>query len=223
MHAPSRLPLPLVTMVLLFSLPVQAPAQEACRAPDGPCQVTVDSPSGTHDSLQRAVDKARNGATITVEGTCRGRVDIDDKRDLTIQGVPPEGGDCPAEGLDSGDLVSTVRGSGRDVIRIHDSRDITIRWLNIVDGDVGVEVNDSRGSVVTCNCIAGNDDEGVEIDDAKSNEVTRNLITENGEDGVFLHDEAKGNLVCATPSSTTMMTASRRRMAATTIRSPRMG
>src|SRR5262245_50718684 len=144
MHAPSRLPI-LIVAVLLSGLASQAHAQEACRAPTSPCRVTVDSPSGTHDSLQRAVDKARNGATITVNGTCKGRVTISDRRDLTIQGVPPTGEGCPEGGLGPSDLISTVRGGSHEVIKVDDSRNITIRWLNIVDGNgAGVEIKKTR-------------------------------------------------------------------------------
>src|SRR5207247_7824069 len=75
-----------------------------------PCTVTVDSRRGTFGSLQKAVDAAPDGATLTVRGACSGPVKIVDREDLTLQGVPPPAG-CPADGPQPRDLLSTLRGS----------------------------------------------------------------------------------------------------------------
>jgi parallel beta-helix repeat protein len=168
-----------------------------------PCLATLDSPPRRFASLQKAVDAAADGATITVTGACTGPVRIVERHGLTIQGVPPPGGGCPAEGLRPRDLLSTVRGSRQDraVIEVKRSANIVVRFLNVIDGvDAGVGLEHARASRVGCNCLARNGDEGLEVEGGKQHEISGNLVTGNAEEGIDLEDgtrrnEVRGNVV----------------------------
>ena len=152
-----------------------------------PCTVTVDAPPRTFGNLQKAVNAAHDGATITVSGACAGPVRIVGRADLTIEGVSPTPTGCPAEGLRPRDLRSTVRGSRGDdeVIKVRDSTNIVIGFLNIVDGtEAGVELKQSSGGGLHCNCVARNGEEGLEVQDGKQHEIRANLVTRNAEEGM---------------------------------------
>lgn len=147
--------------------------------------MTVDTPARRYDDLQDAVDAARDGATITVEGVCRGSIRISSQKDLVIQGPALAGGGCPPDGVA---LAGTVRG-GNDVFRIRKSKNVLIRRLNIIDGSGdGVELEDSKESGVRCSCIARNADDGIDVEDGKKHEFGQNLISSNRDNGIILKD-----------------------------------
>ncbi len=158
----------------------------------GPCVVTVDTPPGTFDSLQDAIDAADDGATIHVTGVCVESVLIDARSDLTVEGDAPTGEGCPPEGLDVADLTSTVKGDSQDVtdvIKVRNSMNIVIRFLNIVDGGTaktGLEFRTGMSNIAHCNCITRNKD-GVEVDRNSKSEISKNLIFRNNRDGIWLH------------------------------------
>ncbi len=163
----------------------------------GPCTVTVGT--RTYGSLQAAIDAAKDGATITVRGVCRGPVRIDRRKALTIEGVPPTAAGCPDDGLRPTHLTSTVRGSGdNEVIKVTGSANVVIRYLNVVDGSsAGVELKDALTSTIHCNCIARNT-EGVELHGGERHEVSQNLVARNHDDGIRLRSgasAARSNLV----------------------------
>ena len=171
----------------------QCQPSECGENASGPCVVTVDDPPGTFDSLQDAVDSAKDGATIHVEGVCVENVLIEKRHDLTIEGVPPTAEGCPPEGLTTDDLTSTVKGAGsedlKDVIKVLSSTNIVIRFLNIVDGKpshTGLEVRKGSGSIAHCNCVTRNKN-GIECDACKDTEISKNLIFKNTMDGIWLH------------------------------------
>src|SRR5439155_1239810 len=60
-----------------------------------------------------------------------------------------------------------------------------IGFLNIVDGtEAGVELKQSRGGGLRCNCVARNGEEGLEVEDGKQHEIRANLVTRNAEEGM---------------------------------------
>lgn len=158
-----------------------------------PCVVNLDVPRRVFGSLQRAIDAAADGATITVTGLCTGPVKVNGRSNLTIQGVAPPSG-CGAAGPGPADLTSTIRG-GRDLIRLSNSSNIVLRFLNIVDAELsGVKIQRGHDSVVHCNCIARNGRAGVRVDDSRGQEISQNLVTLNGRDGITL-DECRENTI----------------------------
>jgi parallel beta-helix repeat protein len=157
--------------------------------------VSVDEPPGVFDDLQDAVDAADDGATITVAGTCRGRVRITGREDLTIEGTPPVPAGCPPGGLGPADLTATVAGGSDEVIKVRRSEGIAVRFLNITEGrSAGIEFKTSEDGVLECSCVARNGDEGVELDGGEDHQVVRNLVTENRRDGIRLK-ESEDNTV----------------------------
>lgn len=88
-------------------------------------------------SLQKAINKAKPGATISVKGTCDGISLLITQSGLTLRG--------PA------DLV----GSGTaPVIRVQDAGDVTLQDLAVSNGTVGIEASNAR--VVANNIVAEN-------------------------------------------------------------------
>jgi parallel beta-helix repeat protein len=178
---------------------------DACSTPfcgEGvaePCTATVDTPPGTFDDLQDAVDAADDGATITVTGVCRGPVRIVGREDLTIEGVPPAAGGCPPDGPRPSDLRSTVRGRRDDeVIKVVRSKRVTLRFLNIVGGaEEGVEFKDARDGRLAWSCVARNAGDGVELDGGRRHEVRQTLVARNAGEGIRLEDEAERNTLAA--------------------------
>lgn len=158
--------------------------------------VRVDSPPGSFDQLQQAIDAAADGATITVQGRCVGSVLVLDRADLTIEGIPPVPSGCPAGGLRPQDLTSTVKGDVADVLKVLSSTNIVIRFLNVVDGGQydGVQFSTSSSGGVSCSCMARNDD-GVNIRAGKLHQVTHNLVRRNSGDGIRAHDGAEQNTI----------------------------
>jgi parallel beta-helix repeat protein len=187
--------------IMLLAAPawVYADSEDAgaCGAPSNdPCVVSVDSPAGTYDDVQDAVDEADDGATITVMGTCRGSLRISRRENLTIQGVPPASG-CPFTGPEPGDLASTLKNGRSEGIKIRKSKNIEVRYLNIVGSDSeGVELEDSKRGALVCNCIADHEGEGVELDEGAEHTVSQNLITGNEDDGIQLK-ESEHNTITA--------------------------
>jgi parallel beta-helix repeat protein len=151
----------------------------------------VSTPPARFADLQRAVDAAADGATITVGGTCRGPIRIVGRRDLTIQGPAPAAGGCPAEGAAPGILRATVRG-GSKVIGVRRSRNITIRYLNIVDGSGdGLQLREVEAGRATCNCLGRNAAGGLTVVAGRRNELRGNLVTANAGPGIRLRDAAE--------------------------------
>ncbi len=174
--------------------------EERCGGTDEACRVTLGSSGATFDELQDAIDAARNGTTITVRGTCEGPIRIVKRRDLTITGVAPAEGACPAEEPESEGLTSTVEGGEDQVIRVDRSANIVIRHLNIVGGEgSGVALKDASEVTVHCNCVAGNEATGLDVDRGKRHEITENLVIGNDNDGIHLErtqrSELTGNTV----------------------------
>jgi parallel beta-helix repeat protein len=156
--------------------------------------VTVGTAPRRFTDLQTAIDAAKDGATITVEGTCAGPVTIARRVGLTVQGVQPAASGCPAQGLEPGDLRSTVRG-GSKAIGIRRSRDIEIRYLNIVDADGnGLELDDVEGSRATCNCVARNGTAGVTMSAGRDNELRKNLVILNSGLGIRLRQATESTV-----------------------------
>jgi parallel beta-helix repeat protein len=158
----------------------------------GPCLVAVDTPPGTFDSLQQAINAAADGATIHVTGVCVESVLIDKRNNLTIEGDAPTALGCPPDGLDPADLTSTVKGDSQDVtdvIKVRNSMNIVIRFLNIVDGGTsktGLEFRTGMSNIAHCNCITRNKN-GVEFDHHSKGTASKNLIFKNNRDGIWLH------------------------------------
>jgi parallel beta-helix repeat protein len=129
--------------------------------------------------VQAAVNAARDGATITVAGVCRGPVAV---------GVPPAPGGCPPDGLQPDDLTSTLRGGSADeeIVKVTASTNVTVRFLNLVDGrSAGVEQKNSRDGHTVCNCVT-RDAEGIEIHGGQNHEVAQNLVFRNAGNGIRL-------------------------------------
>lgn len=132
------------------------------------------------------MDAAQDGATITVRGVCHGGAFLLSRHNLTIQGMAPAGGSCPAGGLRGRELSSTITGlrDGSELIKMDQSTNITIRFLNLSgSGSQGVELKRSAGGLIACNCIARNWD-GVEIEGGDGTTVRDNLVVHNGDHGI---------------------------------------
>lgn len=158
-----------------------------CGGADEPCHITLGSSGATFDELQEAIDAARNGATITVRGTCEGPVRIVKRRDLTITGVAPAEGACPADEPESEGLTSTVEGGDDQVIKVEKSENVVIRYLNIIGGEgAGVALEDGSNVTVRCNCVARNEAAGLDIDGGKRHDIADNLVIANEKDGMRL-------------------------------------
>ncbi len=181
------------------STPVTTPTPSDCGTlATDPCVITVSGSSKTYSALQKAVNAAPNGATITVTGLCVGRTRVTKRSNLTITGIAPATEACPAGALQPTGLTSTLRGvADDDVIKVTESTNIVIRLLNIVEGETGVEIKRSTTSRVDCNCIALNTEEGVELHAGKQYAVTQNLVTTNAVDGIRLHNGTNQNEVRA--------------------------
>jgi parallel beta-helix repeat protein len=146
-------------------------------------------------SLQRAIDAAADGATITIEGTCDGPIRVVGRSRLTIQGIAPTASGCSATGPGPTDLVSSLRGGNDEVIEVEESDGIAIRFLNVVGGaSAGIELEDSSRADVSCNCLAANREQGLEIDGGRRHGISRNLIARNREDGILV-DGASRNAI----------------------------
>jgi hypothetical protein len=163
----------------------------------GDCVVKVDKPDKTFHNLQKAINAAKNGATIRIEGVCSGPVRITERANLTLEGVPPTPEGCPAGSRGPRNLTSAIVGPGNnELVKVLNSQDITIRFLNIVDGEgTGVEVKRSNGSEVHCNCIARNGEDGIELHGGKMVTVTQNISEKNAEDGIRLHNQSRMQIV----------------------------
>jgi parallel beta-helix repeat protein len=175
-----------------------------------PCEVSVDFPPGTYDDLQRAVDTASDGATLTVSGRCTGPIEVFGRRNLTIEGSPPSAeraslcaGDNGGPG--PGDLVSTIvfgarppPGTGEEILTIERSRGITVRNLNIVDGGGAcVALKRTAKSLLDCNCVA-RCVHGVRVHTSLGGDVVaHNLVENHLEDGILLRAGTTGATIAA--------------------------
>jgi parallel beta-helix repeat protein len=183
------------TSTTTTTVPEQCDCGEVINAP---CVVRVSGLAQTFTKVQQAIDAAPNGAApdnptiVRVEGRCDGPVLINNRTNLTLEGVPPAGGVCPTPNLGPSDLTSTVQGiaagsTQTEVVRITKSTNIVVRFLNIVDGpSLGVYLKTVTPVSVHCNCIARHGDHGVELNGGGPNEVTNNISRENGSDGIRL-------------------------------------
>jgi parallel beta-helix repeat protein len=175
--------------------PGQCDTSGTCVKKQNPCVVTTSSPERTFSSLQAAVDKAADGATIHVSGQCVEDVLVSDHSNLIIEGDAPTNG-CPAD-PQPGLLRSTLKGVRlRHVLKVVSSPGTVVRNLNIIDGGVteGLEIKYTSNATATCNCIAFNED-GIELHYGQSNVVTRNLVERNVGEGIRLQSTTKLNTV----------------------------
>lgn len=100
-----------------------------------PKMVDCDKETDDQGKLQKAIDKAKPGTTILVEGTCNGVSLVIAGSGVTLQG--------PA------DLVGT---GAAPVVRVQDSGDVSLLDLDVSNGISGVEAANSR--VTATNVIA---------------------------------------------------------------------
>jgi parallel beta-helix repeat protein len=161
--------------------PLGAPSDPSC---------TKNFDEASKLALQKAIDAAPNGATITVTGRCLGPIRVTQRAGLTITGVKPsDDWECPPLGPAPADLTSTVAGScdgdldNCELIKMTESPNVTVQYLNIVDSfNSGLEWKRTQGGVAFCNCIARNAEEGIEFDKGNGGHLAlQNLVKENAQ------------------------------------------
>jgi len=135
-----------------------------------------------------------------VTGLCVGYTVINDRMNLTIEGVPPVSGSCPPG---ANDLTSTLSGGVIDrhttppggVVKIVGSKNIVIRYLVVIDGGDrdGIEFHNSWSGIGHCNCVAGNE-QGYELEDGDKHKITNSRVFDNV-NGIRLHKGAVDTMI----------------------------
>ena len=145
------------------------------RAVPGWAQVDCDRQNA--GAVQRAVDRARPGATIRVTGTCNENLVIPVTADqLTLDG----GGTATLHGPDP--ALNTIQ--ARAV------RQLTIKGFTITGGRAGVSIDRGASAVVEGNKIEQAGRFGVIIGSWSTANIFNNVIENNGSHGIYVTGNA---------------------------------
>ena len=149
----------------------------------------VDCGQESAGALQRAIDRARTGDTITVSGTCYENVFIPAGKDLlTLDG----GGSGSIHGTDPTANTIQMRGP----------RGITIRNLTISGGRVGIDIGRGATALIDGNTIHGTGRNGITLGSFATANIVNNTIENNPTHGILVTGNAFGFIGFATADDT---------------------
>jgi parallel beta-helix repeat protein len=149
----------------------------------------VDCGQEPAGALQRAIDRARPGDTITVSGTCYENVFIPADKDLlTLDG----GGTGTVHGPDP--IANTIQLRG--------PRGITIRNLTITGGRVGIDIGRGATALIDGNTIEGTGRNGITLGSFATANIVNNTIQNNPTHGILITGNSSGFIGFATADDT---------------------
>ena len=169
-------------------VPTLAAQSPAAARSQGWAHVDCDKESA--GALQRAIDRAAPGDTLTVSGTCYENVSIPAGKDLLT--------------LD-GNGIGAVHGPDVTVntIQLRGPQGITIRRLTISGGRVGIDVSRGATALIDGNTIEGTGRNGITLGAFASANIVNNTIQNNPSQGILVTGNAFGFIGFATADDTT--------------------
>ena len=149
----------------------------------------VDCDKEQAGALQRAIDRANPGATITVSGTCYENVSIPPGKDLLT-----------LDGADTG----AIHGSDvtTNTLQVRGPRGITIRGLTISGGRAGIDISRGATALIDGNTIEGTARNGITLGAFASANIINNTIQDNASAGILVTGNAFGFIGFATADDT---------------------
>jgi len=129
-------------------------------------------------SIQDAVDKATEGATISVWGTCYEAVlvDKDRLRFVGIEGHPTIAPPCCSPAFQ---IISDG---------------VQIEGINITGAVTGIAVTHGSKATIVNNVISGSYDSGIRVRDNSQAILVRNQITNSGNYGILIRESSQARL-----------------------------
>jgi parallel beta-helix repeat protein len=155
------------TGVIVPRLAAQSPASAQSQG-----WANVDCDKESAGALQRAIDRARSGDTVQVNGTCEENVNIPEgKNRITLDG----GGHATNHGPDPAISSIAVRGMGT-----------TITALTISGGRDGIDVGRNATAVIDGNTITGAGRFGILVHGSGAAAIVNNTIENNQNNGIVV-------------------------------------
>jgi parallel beta-helix repeat protein len=149
----------------------------------------VDCDKEPPGALQRAIDRATEGQTIRVAGTCNENVTIAPGKDgLTVDG----GGGATIAGPDAALNTIQVRGP----------RAVTLTGLAVRGGRAGIDVSRGATAVIDGNTIDGMSRNGITLGSFATANIFNNTIQNNAFAGILVTGNAFGFIGFATADDT---------------------
>ena len=149
----------------------------------------VDCDKEGAGALQRAIDRATPGDTLTVSGTCYENLSIPPGKDrLTIDG----GGTATINGADVTLNTLQIRGP----------KAITITGLTITGGRAGIDVSRGSSALIDGNTIDRTGRNGITLGAFATANIVNNTIQNNASAGILVTGNAFGFIGFATADDT---------------------
>jgi hypothetical protein len=140
-----------------------------------PQEIVVHCPT---DSLTTAINKANNGDTIKISGTCTERVTIF-KDGLTLDGQ----GSAILDGGGGFTPPPTLTGFSEGVITILGARGVVIKGLTVQHGPDGISGNQGASFTVQNVTAQHNADDGIQVSQNSTAQMIDCTAEDNGSDG----------------------------------------
>ena len=149
--------------------------------PPGPTVFNVDCDAA--ETIQAALDQARDGDTINVTGTC-----FETDLRITLDNLRLDGG-----GIATIDSTAVLTGN---VLQVRGASNVRIQGFTILGGGTGIRISRSGSGRIRDNIVEGAARGGITLNGSNDATIERNIIRNNGTNGVGV---SRASMVMSSP------------------------
>jgi len=186
----------IIPILLVFSLP-----QAEAKGPKTH-KVNCDKKKQT---IQKKLDKAKDGDVIEVSGDCSENIIIENNRitlravaGATLTAADPNGTTIRVRGLNTQILDFASISEGRNVIIVERGASALIQSNTIENGRRGIRIHQGAYASIVGNTIQNNNAmggrEGIAVVQSAAADILSNIITGSGRDGILVSDGAAADI-----------------------------